>query len=68
MWIMKRFVVLAALAAVCAGLGKNMAAQDVILTKDMDIIKAYVREITDDTVSYTKVSNPDGPIDRKSVV
>lgn len=62
MWIMKRFVVLAALAAVCAGLGKNMAAQDVILTKDMDIIKAYVREITDDTVSYTKVSNPDGPI------
>lgn len=59
---MKRFIVLAALAALCAGFGMNVSAQDVILTKDMDIIKAYVREISDDTVSYTKASNPDGPL------
>lgn len=59
---MKRFIVLAALTALCAGFGMNVSAQDVILTKDMDIIKAYVREISDDTVSYTKASNPDGPL------
>ena len=41
-------------------------AQDIILTKDSQIIKAYVQEINEDSISYKKAENPDGPTYRVS--
>lgn len=58
---MKRFIVVIAAIVLTAGFSVKASAQDIILTKDSQIIKAYVQEITEDTVSYTKADNPKGP-------
>ena len=48
------------LFTVCA----SMSAQDIILTRDSDIIEANVQEISDDVIIYKAFDNPDGPLYR----
>lgn len=42
----------------------SLSAQDIILTKDSDMIEADVQEISDDFVTYKAFNNQDGPIYR----
>lgn len=41
---------------------REAAAQDVILKKDGDEIKAVVKEVLDDAIKYNKFDNPTGPV------
>lgn len=59
---MKKIIFFAAIALSATGLGIDASAQDIILTKESQIIKAHVKEITEDQVAYTRADNPEGPV------